>query len=138
MKSVAFIKSNDWFQKSDIISHGTHNGYVAVPPTNRLYNMSLHELNKNLSVHGGITLWEPVINGEKSRSGNVYKPSAVGKRNIVFDGAEFLTDDVEIGDNWCVMGFDTFHFEDDEVTWNKDNVKSETLYLLNQVDEFEL
>ena len=134
MKSVAFIKSNDWFQKSDIVSHGTHNGYVAVPPTNIYYDMTLHELNDKLAVPGGITLWEPVVNGEKSRAGNVYKASAVGKRNSVLDGAEFLTENTEIGDDWRIMGFDTFHCDDNETIWNRDNVKSETLYLLKQVE----
>ena len=137
MKSVAFIKSNDWFTKSDIVSHGTHNGYVAVPPTSIYYDMTLHELNDKLAVHGGITFWEPVINGEKSRASNVYKTSAVGKRNGVLDGAEFLTENSEIGDDWRIMGFDTFHYDDDEMTWDRDNVKSETLYLLKQVEEIE-
>lgn len=30
-EAVAFIKSNEWF-KSTMVEHGTHNGYVAVPP----------------------------------------------------------------------------------------------------------
>lgn len=34
-KAVAFIKSNEWF-KSTMVEHGTHNGYVAVPPCEQI------------------------------------------------------------------------------------------------------
>lgn len=44
-KAVAFIKSNEWF-KSTMVEHGTHNGYVAVPPANKYYGMSYSDIDE--------------------------------------------------------------------------------------------
>lgn len=132
MKSVAFIVNNDWFEVNT--SHGTHNGYVAIPPTNRHYSMTIDELEEELSVHGGITFFEPVIYGEKSRNGFPYKPECVGKRNAILADAEFITENTEIGDDWKILGFDTFHYGDNGMVWNGEKVKDETLRLLAQVE----
>lgn len=134
MKSVAFIRSNDWFPATSFVTHGTHNGYVAIPPTNKFYNMTIEELEDSLSVHGGITFFEPVIYREKSRFGFVTKPEFIGRRNCILEDAEFITDDTEIGDDWKILGFDTIHHGDDEENWCKENVIDETLCLLAQVE----
>lgn len=124
MKSVAFIRSNDWFPATSFVTHGTHNGYVAIPPTNKFYNMEIDKLEDSLSVHGGITFFEPVIGYDG--------------RNPILEDAEFITDDTEIGDDWKILGFDTIHHGDDEVNWCKENVIDETLCLLAQVEGGEL
>ena len=129
MKSVAFIRSNDWFSAT---MHGTHNGYVAIPPTNKFYNMTIEQLEDSLLVHGGITFFEPVIYREKSRCGFVTKPELIGRRNRILEKAEFITDDTEIGDDWKILGFDTFHYGDDEENWYKERVIFETLFLLDR------
>lgn len=134
MKSVAFIRSNDWFPATSFVMHGTHNGYVAIPPTSKYYDMTIVDLNKRLSVHGGITFFEPVMCGEKSRNGFTYKPECIGKRNPMLDDAEFITDSTEIGDDWKMLGFDTFHFGDDGMNWCKEEVIKETLHLLSQIE----
>ena len=134
MKSVAFIRSNDWF-KSDIC-HGTHNGYVAVPPTNKYHGKHYADLG-DIEVHGGLTFSKPVINEERSfglkRKINL---KYVGKRNPILDSdIEFISDNTEIGDDWWIFGFDTFHFNDDEISCDKEYVIQETLDLQRQLEE---
>lgn len=113
MKSV----SNDWF-KNDICPCGTHNGYVAIPPTNKYYNMPFKELEEKISVHGGVT-W--------------FKPASLSR--FILKDAEFISDNTEIGDDWKIVGFDTFHFNDDEISCDKEYVIQETLDLQRQLEE---
>ena len=120
MKSVAFIRSNGWF-KNDIYPYGTHNGYVAIPPTNKYYSMSLDELGEEVGVHGGVTWFE----------------TATNSINILAE-AEFISTDTkisEIGDDWKIVGFDTMHWGDNGIIWNKKAVIQETLELQRQLEE---
>lgn len=133
-KAVAFIKSNKWF-KSTMVEHGTHNGYVVVPPANKYHGMSYSDI-EDVYVHGGITFSEPVINGEESFvSKRKYNPKYVGKRNPILNDAEFITDNTEIGDDWWIFGFDTFHHGDDEYNWGKQSVIQETMCLMEQIEK---
>lgn len=96
-KAVAFIISNEWANPP---IYGTHNGYVAVPPTNKYHGKSYWDID-DIRVHGGITFSEPVINGEKTFMSKIlYKPEVVGKRNSLLDRAEFITDNTNIGNDW--------------------------------------
>lgn len=132
-KVVAFIKSNEWF-KSTLVGHGTHNGYVAVPPTNKYHGKSYLDV-EGIDVHGGITFSEPVINGEESfGSRRKYNSKYIGKKNPILDDVEFITDNTEVGDDWWIFGFDTFHYNDNEYNWNKQAVIQETKYLMKQID----
>ena len=114
-KVVAFIRSNEWF-KSTMVEHGTHNGYI--------------------DVHGGITFSEPAISGEESiGSKRKINPRYVGKRNPILDNAEFITDNTEIGNDWWIFGFDTFHYGDDKYNWDKQAVIQETMNLMEQIEK---
>lgn len=135
MKSVAFIKSNDWFTEFDILEHGTHNGYVAIPPTNKHYNMPFYELKEKIDVHGGVTFLENAVYGEKTRSCWPIKPEFVGTKNPVLEDAEFISDNTEIGDDWWIFGFDTMHWGDNGTIWDKKEVIKETLDLQRQLEE---
>ena len=106
-KAVAFIKSNEWF-KSTMVEHGTHNGYVAVPSANKYHGMSYFDIDDS---------------------------KYVGKRNPILDDVEFITDNTEIGDDWWIFGFDTFHYGDNEYDWDKQAVVQETRYLMKQLDK---
>lgn len=120
MKSIAFISSNDWF-KSDIYPCGTHNGYVAIPPTNKYYNASLDELGEEVGVHGGVTWFETAIDSTK-----------------IIAEAECISSDTkisEIGDDWKIVGFDTMHWGDNSTIWNTEAVIQETLNLQRQLEE---
>lgn len=59
----------------------------------------------------------------------------VGKRNPILDDVEFITDNTEIGDDWWIFGFDTFHYGDNEYDWDKQAVVQETRYLMKQLDK---
>lgn len=116
-----------------MVGHGTHNGYVAVPPGNKYHRMSYFDID-DISVHGGITFSEPVMSGEESiGSKRKINPKYVGKRNPILDDAEFITDNTEIGDDWWIFGFDTFHYGDNEYNWGKQAVIQETMNLMKQL-----
>ena len=120
MKSIAFIRSNVWNPRYGA-SCGTHNGYVAIPPTNKYYNMSLDELNEEVGVHGGVTWFE----------------TAANSLNILVE-AECISADTkisEIGDDWKIVGFDTMHYNDNPETCNREYVIQETLELQRQLEE---
>ena len=133
-KVVAFIRSNEWF-KSTMVEHGTHNGYVAVPSMNKYHGMSYLDIN-DIDVHGGIAFSEPAISGEESiGSKRKINPRYVGKRNPILDNAEFITDNTEIGNDWWIFGFDTFHYGDDKYNRDKQAVIQETMNLMEQIEK---
>lgn len=113
MKAVAFIRSTKNFNTCS--PHGTHNGYVAVPPDNKYHGENYWDIP--VYVHGGLTYSES--------SGHA----------TVLDNAEFITDNTELNDSWWIFGFDTFHSGDNEVNCNKEFVIKETLELLKQLEQ---
>ncbi len=132
-KSVAFIKANDWMQSIPTLEHGTHNGYVAVPPTNKYYGKCHDEVD--IEVHGGLTFSEPATNDEYSFSSKrKINSQYIGCRNSVLEDCEFITEDTEIGDDWWIFGFDTFHCNDNPTDCDKEYVINETLHLQEQLE----
>lgn len=134
---VAFITSTSFLDEKNNLSgyefeHGTHNGYVAVPPKNKYHGKSMNKLN-NIAVHGGITLSEPVIYPDVI-DGMRVNEKYVGKRNIILEEAEFITENTEIGDDWWIFGFDTNHWGDNKYNWDKQAVIKETLSLMEQLN----
>lgn len=86
-KLVAFIIPTSFLDvKLDlsgyVFEHGTHNGYVAVPPENKYHGKSYEEMD-DFEVHGGITLSEPATYPDKM-NGMEIKKEYVGKRNKLF------------------------------------------------------
>lgn len=131
-KAIAFVRSNEWGESS-LACHGTHNGYVAVPPTNKYHGKSYFDI-ENVDVHGAITFSEPVTNGEESfMSKRKYKPENVGKRNWILEDVEFITDNTDIGNDWWIFGFDTYHDGDNPYDWDKQAVAQETTCLMEQL-----
>ncbi len=133
MKLIAFIAP----APDGMFAHGTHNGYVAVPPEHPCYRGDYCEKPIcDLDVHGGITYSEPVCYEETSfMSQRRVKPEYIGTRSALLDTAEYLTEEKDIPDDWWILGFDTCHFGDDEMIWNRPNVASETLRLKEQLEE---
>lgn len=106
---------------NDIYPYGTHNGYVAIPPMNKYYNMPFEELEEKIDVHGGVTWLE----------------TAVNSLDILMDAERISTDTKisEIGDDWKIVGFDTMHWGDNSTIWDKKAVIQETLDLQRQLEE---
>ena len=131
---VAFIVENDF---PSFIRCGTHNGYVAVPPGNRYHGKHYNMLNKQISVHGDLTLSEPAVYSEYAFGTYNYKlpDDLIGKRNTLLDFAEFVTEEKMVGDDWWIFGFDTVHFGDDESAWNREAVIKETMRLKAQLEK---
>ena len=137
-KLVAFIRPTSFMDvKIDLLGyeseHGTHNGYVAVPSENKYHGKSWEEM-EDFNVHGGITFSEPVIYPDKMHGIGIRK-EFIGKRNLILEEAEFITENTEIGDDWWIFGFDTFHFNDDKISCDKEYVIQETLNLQRQLEE---
>lgn len=137
MKLVVFIRETSFLDvKPDLsgyeFEHGTHNGYVAVPPENKYHGRSYEDMDE-FDVHGGITLSEPatypdVMNGREIRE------EYIGKRNKLLEKAEFITENTEIGDDWWIFGFDTAHWGDNKYDWDRKAVIDETLSLMEQLN----
>ena len=136
-KLVAFIVSTSWMDKRIDLSgyefeHGTHNGYVAVPPENKYHGMDQNDVN-DIHVHGGITFSEPATCPDKM-NGMEIKKEYVGKRNKLLEKAEFITDNTGIGDDWWIFGFDTAHWGDNKYNWDRQAVIEETLSMMGQLN----
>lgn len=136
-KLVAFIRETSFLDvnfdlSGYVFEHGTHNGYVAVPPENRYHGRSWKDMDE-FDVHGGITFSEPVVFPDKFHGKKVRK-KYVGKRNPILENAEFITENTEIGDDWWIFGFDTVHFGDDKYNWDRKAVIDETLSLMEQLN----
>lgn len=138
-KLVAFITSTSFLDaKFDLsgyeFKHGTHNGYVVVPPENKYHGKSIDDIEYfEVHVHGGITLSEPATYPDKM-NGIGIKKEYVGKRNKLLEKAEFITDNTEIGDDWWIFGFDTAHLGDNKYNWDRQAVIKETLSLMEQLN----
>lgn len=130
MRLIAFIVP----APPSTFPRGTHNGCVAVPPEHPMHGEHMDDdACLALRVHGGITLSESVILPAERR-GRMVKPEFIGKRIPALDGAEYLTGDKDIPDDWWIFGFDTCHFSDNATNWNRHNVISETLHLKKQLE----
>lgn len=135
-KLVAFIVPTSWMDKRINLSgyefeHGTHNGYVAVPPENKYHGKDYDDI-EDIGVHGGITFSEPATYPDKM-NGMEIKQEYVGKRNILLEEAEFITENTEIGDDWWIFGFDTAHWGDNKYDWDRQAVIEETLSMMEQL-----
>lgn len=133
MKLIAFIAPTP----DGMFAHDTYNGYVAIPPEHPCFRGNYFEKPVcDLDVHGGITCSEPVCYEEITfMSQRRVKPEYIGTRSALLDTAEYLTEEKDIPDDWWILGFDTCHFGDDEMIWNRPNVASETLRLKEQLEE---
>lgn len=132
-KLVAFITSTSFLDVYFNLSehgweHGTHNGYVAVPPQNKYHGKSFNDM-KDFKVHGGITISEPATYPDQMY-GREIKKEYVGKRNELLKKAEFITDNTKIGDDWWIFGFDTAHYGDNKYNWDRQAVVEETLSMM--------
>lgn len=133
---------------NDIITHGTHNGYVAVPEEHPLYGKVCADSEVvKLQVHGGVTYANSAIYGQKLDGVDIYvMPEYIGKINLLIqDGEflhptdkEFLMNELSSGKKWWIFGFDTWHFGDNPEDWDKETVISETQDLLQQLTEIVL
>lgn len=63
------------------------------------------------------------------------KPECVGMKMPLLNAVEYLTEEKDIPDDWWILGFDTCHFGDDEMIWDRPNVERETLSLKKQLEE---
>lgn len=136
-KLVAFIIPTSFLDVNFNLSgyefeHGTHNGYVAVPPGNKYHGKSVEDM-EDFEVHGGITFSQPAIYPDVMNGRKVNK-KYVGKRNAILEKAEFITDNTEVGDDWWIFGFDTAHWGDNKYDWDRQAVIEETLSMMEQLN----
>lgn len=150
MKPVAFIVKAEKFNIPGL-ERGDYNGYVAVPEDHKYFGYDCYKISEIVEVHGGITLSEPVICGTKTSEGFDISPQYVGKINLLIAKGEFLDsidnkkeskriikefwESLKDGDDWWIFGFDTAHYGDDSLIWDREAVVAETLNLLKQMEE---
>lgn len=102
------VLENTWLG----ISHGWGNGYVIIPENHPFYGIDYNVINRFVRVHGGLTY----------------------SKLCTEDSLNFFKLNHEDLNKW-IIGFDTAHAGDNEVTWNKGAVQSEADNLLAQVLE---
>lgn len=115
MKS--FVIESTWLARiPNLLDFGWGNGYVLLSKTHPLYGKDLDELNRLVSIHGGVTLARKV---DQSMIDNW---EGLDKEDLGF---------------WCV-GFDTAHAGDSLNVWSKVSVEFETEYLRAQLLKLEV
>lgn len=134
---VAFITPTSFLDAKFNLSgyefeHGTHNGYVAVPPQNKYHGKSYDDM-EDFRVHGGITFSKPTTYPD-TMNGRKINEKYIGKRNVILKEAEFITENTEVGDDWWIFGFDTAHHGDNKYDWDKKAVIEETFSLMEQLN----
>ena len=117
------------------IPHGWGNGYVAVPPEHPLHGVIYYDVRfPNIIVHGGVTFTEPCVYGERTAaSGRKIAQSSVGKRCWQLQHGEPL--DGEIPDDWWLIGFDTYHHDDNANNWPRERVIDEVTELQRKLEK---
>lgn len=136
-KAVAFIRSNNRREWPSFISLGEANGYVAVLPGNRYHGKHYDDVD-DIYVHGGLSFSEPAYFADELDAEPYDKEEYAGRMNPILEGAEFVDGNPEdIGKDWWVFGFDTFHFGDNPEEWDREAVIRETLHLMGQLTEEE-
>ena len=100
------------------------------------------KLYNNINVHGGLTFSEYVVYDSKDEFGNIKKLRCrllnkaeviqasdwTVSLNVYEDGGRKL-----IPDGYFILGFNTCHYGDNIINWNKSSVISETLCLKEQI-----
>lgn len=133
------------------LERGDYNGYVAIPEEHKYFGYDCYKISEIVEVHGGITLSEPAICEAKTSFGFAVSPEYIGKPNPLIEKGEFLSstedseesdkiikefrESIDNGDKWWIFGFDTAHYGDDSLMWDREAVVTETLYLLKQMEE---
>lgn len=111
----AFIIEND--EVVNIHPKGTHNGYIILGILHPYYGIDYPEINKKLDEkyleppHGGITFGKVIFNFRKKDLQNKLDKLYPELKNI----------------NYHILGFDTCHVDDNEIIWNQEAVKGETI-----------
>lgn len=119
MENILFIAKSPLFGSFDC---GEYNGYVAVPPTNKYWGKSDDDLY-GISVHGGVTFSEPVV--EKLPVENDLFKDLATERAGVLERAVFLDGVEDVPDDYWIFGFDTAHCDDTAEKWTKEAVIEE-------------
>lgn len=127
MKLYAFLNNSIQRQIQEnskgVISFEYANGYVAIPKEHLFYGQACDFINKFVVVHGGLTFSEPMHEVLKTFD-------LTNIRGINCDFEDIPTD-------YWVVGFDTFHYGDDEkldAIW----CTYETIRLMYQLKEREV
>lgn len=116
---------------------------MAIPPTHIAYGVRYNDKRyKNINIHGGLTFSEYAADSRKDELGNIKKirwnffnkaeiiqtPDWTVRLNTYEDEGRKL-----IPDDYFILGFDTCHYGDNNINWNKSNVIFETLCLKEQI-----
>lgn len=137
---IAFVNAQHNKERNDrklpFLTAGYANGYVAIPPEHPCYRKRYTDkVFDRISVHGGISLSEPVCYEEETfMSKRQIKPEYVGTRSYLFEHAEYITENKDVPDDWWILGFDTCHCCDNLASWTRENVVTETMKLKKQLE----
>jgi len=112
MKQI--IIKNTW---ADCVEHGWGNGYVILPKGHQFHGVDYDHIH--VQVHGGLTCSEVLTKELLKRF----------KESPEAETSELSEDDIG---SW-VVGFDTCHFQDNQINWPKEKVLEETIRLESQL-----
>jgi hypothetical protein len=105
---------------SKFLTFGWGNGYILLPPNHPLYEIEYGSID-NIKIHGGLTY------GQFFNSESFLKWT----ENLEI-GGDLTRENFEKFNNYWIIGFDTNHYGDNDETWTKEYVISQSEYLMEQ------
>jgi len=149
LKCIPFIIKITWLEGME---HGWGNGCVAVPEGHPLYGKKYSDTisvkNKDdIKFNGNyISFLKYCLNLEDKNlvpidllldvHGGITFSGTVNEKFL--EKAEFISSDKNLDGRYWVFGFDTAHFQDNEVNWPKERVIEETLKLKEMLENFKI
>lgn len=115
-KVLSFVKENTWLKGVGISKYGWGNGYVCIPRSHKMFGLHYDEIERRFKInsHGGLTF-------------------SCSSKELERKSWQELPKEVLEKEYW-VIGFDTAHYNDNEVNCNKEYVESETEKLRKQIE----
>lgn len=114
-----YLKKPEFAKFNNSLETGWGNGYVLIPNKHPFYNLYHDDID--ISIHGGLT-YSKLFNPEKYlKCFNEYD----------YDG-DVTLDNINMFNDYWIIGFDTAHYGDNEINCTKEFVMRESKNLLNQ------
>lgn len=97
-------------------------GYVSIPPTHPLYGKNHGEIDQVINVYGGVTFSCNAFDDEEIIEGDVWEKDGYIVTTLVLSPSP---KEFKIPSGWWTIGFDTAHYNINDITGNDKKVEKE-------------